>query len=147
VPGHWEGDLIIGQDGRSAIGTLVERTTRYTVLLHLPGRHTAQEVADAMITQMRRLPEHLIKTVTWDRGSEMVEYPRISMALDAGVYFCDPHSPWQRGTNENTVSLEVAPEGLIRKGGCRQQEVTPENTGRNHACLPFDVTLELPAPA
>lgn len=105
VPGHWEGDLIIGKDGRSAIGTLVERTTRYTVLLHLPGRHTAQEVAGAMITQMRRLPEHLIKTVTWDRGSEMVEYPRISMALDAGVYFCDPHSPWQRGTNENTNRL------------------------------------------
>jgi len=105
VPGHWEGDLIIGKDGRSAIGTLVERSTRYTVLLHLPGRHTAQEVADAMITQMRRLPDQLVKTVTWDRGTEMVQYPRIRMALDAEVYFCDPHSPWQRGTNENTNRL------------------------------------------
>lgn len=105
VPGHWEGDLIIGKDGRSAVGTLVERSTRYTLLLHLPGRHTAQEVADAMITQMRRLPDQLVKTVTWDRGSEMVQYPRIQMALDAGVYFCDPHSPWQRGTNENTNRL------------------------------------------
>ncbi|WP_423181917.1 IS30 family transposase [Arthrobacter sp. NyZ413] len=105
VPGHWEGDLIVGKDGRSAVGTLVERSTRYTILLHLPGRHTAQEVADAMIAQMRRLPDQLIKTVTWDRGSEMVQYPRIQMALDAGVYFCDPHSPWQRGTNENTNRL------------------------------------------
>jgi IS30 family transposase len=105
VPGHWEGDLIIGKDGRSAIGTLVERATRYTMLLHLPGRHTAQEVADAMITRMRRLPDQLVKTVTWDRGSEMVQYSRVQMALDAGVYFCDPHSPWQRGTNENTNRL------------------------------------------
>ena len=105
VPGHWEGDLIIGKDGRSAIGTLVERSTRYTMLLHLSGRHTAQEVADAMIAQMRRLPDQLVKTVTWDRGVEMVQYPRIQMALGAGVYFCDPHSPWQRGTNENTNRL------------------------------------------
>jgi IS30 family transposase len=105
VPGHWEGDIILGKDNRSAIGTLVERSTRFTVLLHLPGRHTAQEVADAMIAQMRRLPDQLVKTVTWDRGVEMVQYPRVQMALDAGVYFCDPHSPWQRGTNENTNRL------------------------------------------
>ena len=105
VPGHWEGDLIIGKDGSSAIGTLVERSTRFTMLLHLPSRHTAQEVADAMIAQMRRLPDHLVKTVTWDRGVEMTQYPRIQIALDAGVYFCDPHSPWQRGTNENTNRL------------------------------------------
>lgn len=105
VPGHWEGDLIMGADNLSAIGTLVERTTRYTILLHLPGRHTADEVADAMIREMSRLPTHLRRSITWDRGSEMVSYPRIQLELDARVFFCDPRSPWQRGTNENTNRL------------------------------------------
>jgi IS30 family transposase len=105
VPGHWEGDLILGAGNNSAIGTLVERTTRYVILLHLPGRHTSDEVADAMIREMSRLPEHLRRSITWDRGSEMVSYPRIQLALEAPVFFCDPHSPWQRGTNENTNRL------------------------------------------
>ncbi len=105
VPGHWEGDLIVGAFGRSAIGTLVERSTRFTILLHLPGRHTAAEVADAMIREMRRLPEHLRRSLTWDRGSELAEYARIQTALDMRVYFCDPRSPWQRGSNENTNRL------------------------------------------
>ena len=104
VPGHWEGDLIIGADG-SAIGTLVERSTRFTILLHLPDRHTADEVAAAMIREMKDLPEHLRRSVTWDRGTELAEYAQIQMALDATLYFCDPHSPWQRGTNENTNRL------------------------------------------
>jgi IS30 family transposase len=105
VPGHWEGDLIVGPYARSAIGTLVERTTRFTILLHLPGRHTAAEVADAMIREMQNLPEHLRRSLTWDRGSELAEYARIQTALDMRVYFCDPHSPWQRGTDENTNRL------------------------------------------
>jgi len=104
VPGHWEGDLIIGPDG-SAIGTLVERSTRFTVLLHLPNRHTADEVAGAMIREMKDLPAHLRRSVTWDRGTELAEYARIQTALDTTLYFCDPHSPWQRGTNENTNRL------------------------------------------
>jgi IS30 family transposase len=105
VPGHWEGDLIVGTYGKSAIGTLVERSTRFTLLLHLPERHTADAVATAMIAAMKDLPEHLRRTLTWDRGSEMAGYEQIRMALGTPVYFCDPHSPWQRGTNENTNRL------------------------------------------
>ncbi|MFE4545690.1 IS30 family transposase, partial [Arthrobacter sp. NPDC056727] len=104
VPGHWEGDLIIGCDG-TAIGTLVERSTRFTILLHLPGDHTADTVAAAMIREMRHLPDHLRRSITWDRGTELAEYARIQTALEATLYFCDPHSPWQRGTNENTNRL------------------------------------------
>ena len=105
VPGHWEGDLIIGTGSRSAIGTLVERSTRFTILLHLPERHTSEAVAEAMITAMKHLPADLLRTVTWDRGAEMVKHGKISAELGAPVYFCDPHSPWQRGTNENTNRL------------------------------------------
>jgi IS30 family transposase len=105
VPGHWEGDLIMGPGNRSAIGTLVERTTRFTILLHLPYDHTAAAVAAAMIEAMGELPEHLRRTITWDRGSEMADWKDIQLQLDAPVFFCDPHSPWQRGTNENTNRL------------------------------------------
>lgn len=103
VPGHWEGDLILGP--HSAIGTLVERSTRFTILLHLPGDHTAETVAAAMIEAMRELPDHLRRSITWDRGSEMANWRQIHLELDAPVYFCNPHSPWQRGTNENTNRL------------------------------------------
>lgn len=106
VPGHWEGDLIVGPGSASAIGTLVERTTRFTILLHLPGgRHTADVVAEAMIAAMRDLPEHLRQSITWDRGTELADYQRVQLALDATLFFADPHSPWQRGTNENTNRL------------------------------------------
>jgi transposase, IS30 family len=104
VPGHWEGDLIIGCDG-TAIGTLVERSTRFTILLHLPGDHTADTVAAAMIREMGNLPDHLRRSITWDRGTELADYARIQTALETTLYFCDPHSPWQRGTNENTNRL------------------------------------------
>ena len=105
VPGHWEGDLIVGPASKSAIGTLVERTSRFTILLHLPERHDAATVAEAMIREMRTLPEHLRRSITWDRGTELADYARIQLALDATLFFCDPHSPWQRGTNENTNRL------------------------------------------
>ena len=105
VPGHWEGDLIVGPGSRSAIGTLVERSTRFVILLHLPGPHTADEVADAMIREMGKLPEHLRRSVTWDRGTELAQYERIQLALGTKLFFCDPHSPWQRGSNENTNRL------------------------------------------
>jgi IS30 family transposase len=104
IPGHWEGDLIIGCDG-TAIGTLVERMTRFTILLHLPENHTADTVAAAMISEMGKLPDHLCQSVTWDRGTELAEYAKIQTALHTTLYFCDPHSPWQRGTNENTNRL------------------------------------------
>jgi IS30 family transposase len=105
VPGHWEGDLILGAGHKSAIGTLVERSTRFTILLHLAGDHTAETVAVAMIEAMGELPEHLRRSITWDRGSEMADWQNIKLQLNAPVFFCNPHSPWQRGTNENTNRL------------------------------------------
>jgi transposase, IS30 family len=105
VPGHWEGDLILGTGCTSAIGTLVERSTRFTILLHLPNDHTADSVAATMIEAMSELPAHLRRTITWDRGTEMAGWCDISLQLQAPVYFCDPHSPWQRGSNENTNRL------------------------------------------
>lgn len=105
VPGHWEGDLVMGTANGSAVGTLVERATRFTILLHLPGRHDSQSVAEAMVREMSQLPEHLRLSLTWDRGTELAKYEKIQLDLAMPVYFCDPHSPWQRGTNENTNRL------------------------------------------
>jgi IS30 family transposase len=105
VSGHWEGDLIIGKNSASAIGTLVERTTRFVLLLHLPIDHTAESVRDAMITAMDQLPGHLWRSLTWDQGSEMSRHRQITTTTGLPIYFCDPHSPWQRGSNENTNGL------------------------------------------
>jgi len=105
VPGHWEGDLIIGKDSASAIGTLVERTTRFTMLLHLPTDRSALAVREAIATTITTLPVALRRTLTWDQGIELAEHRQLSVQTDLDVYFCDPHSPWQRGTNENTNGL------------------------------------------
>ncbi len=106
VPGHWEGDLILGSTASaSAIGTLVERSTRFVMLLHLPDDHTALSVQNAIVDKMSELPEHLRRSLTWDQGSEMANHAAIAAAADLDIYFCDPHSPWQRGTNENTNGL------------------------------------------
>jgi IS30 family transposase len=120
VPGHWEGDLILGL-GSSAIGTLVERTTRFTMLLHLPrmeaygqvrvkngpalAGHGAEAVRDAIASSITKLPEHLRRSLTWDQGAEMAQHAQLRIEIGLAVFFCDPQSPWQRGTNENTNGL------------------------------------------
>jgi len=121
VPGHWEGDLILGL-GSSAIGTLVERTTRFTLLLHLPrmegygagkpvkngpalAGHGAGAVRDAIVGTISALPAHLRRALTWDPGAEMAQHAKLRIATGLDIYFCDPQSPWQRGSNENTNGL------------------------------------------
>ncbi len=105
-PGHWEGDLITGEQNRSAIGTLVERSSHFTILLHLPGgRHTAEAVRDALIAAMSVLPAHLRRSLTWDHGSEMALHAEITRGLGMPVFFCEKASPWQRPSNENTNGL------------------------------------------
>jgi IS30 family transposase len=120
IPGHWEGDLIVGL-GSSAIGTLVERTTRFTVLLHLPrmighdgprrkngpalAGHGAEAVRAAIAAAMARLPQPLRRSLTWDQGAEMAQHAQLRIDTGLRVFLCDPHSPWQRGTNENTNGL------------------------------------------
>ena len=106
MPGHWEGDLIVGKQGRSFIGTLVERHTRYVRLAALPaGCHDAATVRDALITAMAGLPASLARSLTWDQGAEMARHHEFSLATGIPVYFCDPASPWLRGSNENTNGL------------------------------------------
>ena len=105
APGHREGDLITGTRNQSAIGTLVERTTRFTILLHLPHGHDAEHVQQAIIDKMASLPKLPRNSPAWDQGAELALHKQIGASLDMRVYFCDPHSPWQRGTNENTNGL------------------------------------------
>jgi transposase, IS30 family len=105
VPGHWEGDLLMGKNGRSAIGTLVERSTRFVMLLHLPSGHSPLEVEKAIVGATQKLPGFIWKSLTWDQGQEMRNHLQVKMATGLQVYFCDPASPWQRGSNENTNGL------------------------------------------
>ena len=97
--------MITGEHNGSAIGTLVERTTRFVMLLHLPDAHTADAVRDALVTAVGDLPEQIRRSRTWDQGKEMARHLQFTTATDMPVFFCDPHSPWQRGSNENTVPI------------------------------------------
>jgi IS30 family transposase len=117
VPGSWEGDLVLGAGCASAIGTLVERTTRFTLLAHLPGAHDATSVREAVAAQMVDLPAHLAHSLTWDQGKEVAQHIQFSVDTGIKVYFADPHSPWQRGSNENTNGLlrQYFPKGTSLK--------------------------------
>lgn len=146
VPGHWEGDLIVGPGSASAIVTLVERTTRYVLLGHLPGGHTAEEVRDVLIALIGTLPDHLRGSLTWDQGTEMAGHKQFSIATGVPVYFCDPHSPWQRGSNENTNGLlrQYFPKSTnLRPYGREDLEhVAEELNARPRKTLDWDTPAE-----
>lgn len=126
VPGHWEGDLIIGKGGRSAIGTLVERTSHFVMLFRLPKGRTAEGVRIGLTRTIAKLPAELHRSLTWDQGKEMADHVRFSTDAGMKVYFCDPHSPWQRGSNENT-------NGLLRQYFPSGSDLSVHSTARLNA--------------
>jgi len=139
VPGHWEGDLIIGKTGGSAIGTLIERQSRYVMLLNLPDGRGAEPVRTALAAKIGELPEQLRRSVTWDRGKEMAEHVQFSIDTGVQVYFCDPHSPWQRGSNETVNGLlrQYFPKGsdLSAHSAAHLDAVAAELNGRPRQTL------------
>ncbi|MFY1598941.1 IS30 family transposase [Micromonospora sp. WMMD737] len=146
VPGHWEGDLIIGKDNGSAIGTLVERSARYVLLVHLGAGRSADRVRDGLLTAMATLPHHLKRSLTWDQGIEMAMHHQFSITAQMPVYFCDPHSPWQRGSNENTNGLlrQYFPKGtdLAVHSPDHLATVAAELNGRPRKTLGWDTPAE-----
>lgn len=141
VPGHWEGDIILGEGGRSAVGTLVERTTRFLLLLNLQGDRSAKAVDTAMRKAVRTLPDELCQSITWDQGAEMAHHADFTIDTDIPIYFCDPHAPWQRGSNENTNGLlrQYLPKGidLSKIGATELREIQRSLNGRPRKTLGF----------
>jgi IS30 family transposase len=146
VPGHWEGDLIVGKAGRSFIGTLVERQTRYVLLTYLGEDSRSATVTAAIAHQIQRLPEQLRLSLTWDQGTEMADHLRFKVATGVEVYFCDPHSPWQRGSNENTNGLlrQYFPKrtDLAVHGQVELDRVAAELNGRPRQTLDWRTPAE-----
>ena len=119
VPGHWEGDIIIGRrDGNSQIGVMVERTSRFVMLLALPDNRRAETVRDVIAQKIQKLPTKLVRSLTWDQGKELARHQQITARIDTRVFVCDAHSPWQRGSNENTNGLlrDYFPKGMDLAG-------------------------------
>ena len=147
VPGHWEGDLIIGKRNASAIGTLVERATGYTMLVHLPAGYKPEQVAPALAAKIQTLPMALRGSLTWDQGVEMRDWKEVTVATDIAIFFCDPHSPWQRGTNENTNGLlrQYFPKGtdLSAHSAADLDWVADELNDRPRKRLGFKKPIEL----
>jgi len=146
VPGHWEGDQIAGKGGKSQIGTLVERTTRFTMLVPMPGGKSAAAFADALTPVIAGLPDALRRSLTWDQGKEMTLHRQIAVAADCEIYFCDPHSPWQRPSNENTNGLlrQYFPKGtdLAVHSPQHLQEVADRLNGRPRKVLGWKTPAE-----
>jgi IS30 family transposase len=146
VPGHWEGDLIIGKAHKSAIGTLVERSSRFVTLVHLPEGRRPPQMRDALVQTVSTLPAQLRRSLTWDQGSEMHLHKDFSVATDMPVFFCDPRSPWQRGSNENTNGLlrQYFPKGtdLARYSREELDTVAAELNGRPRKTLGWETPAE-----
>ena len=144
VPGHWEGDLLFGSKN-SQIATLVERHTRYVMLVKVAGKDT-ETVINALIKNARKLPEELYQSLTWDRGKEMADHKRFTLATDIQVYFCDPQNPWQRGSNENTNGLlrQYFPKGMDLSGYSQAQlnAVARRLNGRPRKTLNYETPAE-----